>query len=130
MIDSRELPSKQPSPKLVTVEGMVIEVREVQPEKQLSPRLVTDDGITVVLIPKIILFVAVSIIALQLSRESNTGLPKATVTVSSEVQASKQRTPMLVNDAGMVIDGSDVQFEKQRSPKLVTDSGMVIGLRE
>ena len=38
--------------------------------KQPSPKLVTVDGMTVVVLPAIIVFVAVSIIALQLSRES------------------------------------------------------------
>ena len=39
--------SKQPSPKLVTDDGMVIEVKSPQPQKQYSPNLVTDDGMVI-----------------------------------------------------------------------------------
>ena len=35
---------KQPSPKLVTDDGMVTEVKFQQPLKQPSPKLVTNDG--------------------------------------------------------------------------------------
>ena len=54
---------------LVTLLGMHMEVR-LQPPKALPPMLVTLLGITVFLQPVINVFVAVSIIALQLSRES------------------------------------------------------------
>ena len=49
-----------------------MDVREEQPLKQLSPKLVTEDGMTVDLHPLSILLVDVSIIALQSSRESYT----------------------------------------------------------
>ena len=40
-----EQPPKQPSPKLVTEDGMLMDVREEQLQKQPSPKLVTEDGI-------------------------------------------------------------------------------------
>ena len=40
-------PSKHSYPKLVTDDGMVIEVNPSQPQKQLSPKLVTDDGMVI-----------------------------------------------------------------------------------
>ncbi len=54
----------------VTLLGMVMEVKLEQPLKALTPMDVTLLGITVVEQPAINLFDAVSIIALQLSRES------------------------------------------------------------
>ena len=63
-----------------------MDVMVVQPSKQLNPKLVTEDGITVVLHPCLIVLVDVSIIALQLSRESNTLLFLSTVIDSREVQ--------------------------------------------
>ena len=78
--------AKQTYPKLVTEDGMSMEVREEQPEKQPLPKLVTEDGMTVVLHPWIIMLVDVSIIALQLSRESYTLLFLSTVIDSREEQ--------------------------------------------
>jgi hypothetical protein len=63
-------PEKEDSPMLVTLFGMVTEVKPSQPEKALFPMLVTLFGITDELEPTINVLVAVSIIALQLSRES------------------------------------------------------------
>ena len=63
-------PEKALLPMLVTPSGMVMEVRPLQPEKALLPMLVTPSGIVVFLQPAISVFVAVSIIALQLLRES------------------------------------------------------------
>lgn len=61
---------KAPPPILVTLFGMVIDVRPEQPEKAPPPMLVTLLGIVVFLHPNINVLVEVSIIALQLSRES------------------------------------------------------------
>ena len=55
---------------LVTLSGIVTEVRPEQPEKAQSPMLVTLLGILVVLHPEISSFVDVSMIALQLFLES------------------------------------------------------------
>ena len=43
---SAEHQLKQPSPILVTEDGMLMDVREAQPLKQKSPKLVTDDGMS------------------------------------------------------------------------------------
>ncbi|MDY5005327.1 MAG: hypothetical protein SPF12_03020 [Prevotella sp.] len=57
-------------PMLVTELGMDMLLRLEQPPNALLPMLVTELGMTVFLHPDINLFVAVSIIALQLLRES------------------------------------------------------------
>jgi hypothetical protein len=67
-------------PMLVTLLGMVTDVRLLQPEKAELPMLVTLLGMVVVLQPAIRVFVADSIIALQLSLESYLGLPSSTIT--------------------------------------------------
>ena len=61
---------KQYSPKLVTELGIVMLVNPEQPEKQPSPKLMTELGIVVFLQPLNIVSVAVSMMALQFSRES------------------------------------------------------------
>ena len=63
----------------VTLLGIVMDVKTEQPEKALPPMEVTLLGMTVVLQPEIKVFDAVSIIALQLSRESYLLFPLATV---------------------------------------------------
>ena len=63
-------PLKAEFPMLVTEFGMVTEVRHLKPLKASSPMLVTELGITVLTHPFINLLLRVSIIALQLSRES------------------------------------------------------------
>jgi len=70
----------------VTLFGMVMEVR-VQPSKAELPMLVTLLGITVFLQPTTNVFVAVSIIALHLLRESYFALSCATL---NEVRLSQQ----------------------------------------
>ena len=63
---------------LVTLLGIVIEVRSVQCANAFSPMLVTLLGMVVVLQPAIRVFVEDSIIALQLFLESYLGLPSST----------------------------------------------------
>ena len=70
MVSKEEQPAKAPLPILVTPSGIVIESREEQPPKATLSILVTELGITVLLQPTIRVFVAISIIALQLSRLS------------------------------------------------------------
>ena len=72
-------PEKALLPMLVTPLGMVMEVRPLQPEKALLPMLVTLFGMVVFIHPAINVFVAVSIIALQLLRESYTMFPDSTI---------------------------------------------------
>ena len=71
-------PEKAYLPMLVTLLGIVTEVKAEQLSKAKSPMLVTLLGIIVVLHPECSVFVAVSIIALQLFRESYTGFPSST----------------------------------------------------
>ena len=66
---------KAPSPMLVTELGMVIDVRLEQTQKAYLPMLVTELGMTVFLLPAIKVLLSVSIMALQLSRESYLVLP-------------------------------------------------------
>ena len=59
-------------------------------------------GIVVFIHPKISVFVAVSIIALQLFRESYAGLPDATTMLVNPEQLAKAKSPMLVTPSGML----------------------------
>ena len=63
-------PSNADQPMLVTLEGIVIDIKPLQPLNAPSPMLVTPEGILVLLHPVIKVFEAVSIMALQLFRES------------------------------------------------------------
>ncbi len=75
-------PEKAEPPMLVSPSGSVMEARPVQPLKAPSPMLVTPTGMAVDLHPNINVLVDVSMIALQLLRESNTGLlPSTTIEV-------------------------------------------------
>ena len=65
-----EQPENAYIPMLVTLLGMVMEVRPEQYSNARPPMLVTLLGIIVFLHPEIKVLVAVSIIALQLERES------------------------------------------------------------
>ena len=70
MLVKPEQNQKHPFPKLVTELGIVMLVKPEQSLKQYSPKLVTELGIVVFLQPLNIVFVAVSMMALQFSRES------------------------------------------------------------
>ena len=63
-------PPKADHPMLVTLFGNVSSVKPLQPPKALSPMLVTRLGMMLFLHPTINVLVSVSIIELQLSRES------------------------------------------------------------
>ena len=62
--------SKAFSPIVVTLLGMFIDIKPEQYSKADSPMIVTLLGMTVFLHPNISVFVSVSIMALQFSRES------------------------------------------------------------
>ena len=64
-------PEKALQPMEVTEFGMLMLVKPLHPENAASPILVTEFGIVVFLHPSVRVLVEVSIIALQLSRESN-----------------------------------------------------------
>ena len=71
-------PEKAEPPMLITLLGMVTEVKLLQPPKALYPMLVTVLGIIVFWQPAINVFVVVSIIALQLLRLSYFVFPFST----------------------------------------------------
>ena len=70
--------AKQFIPKLVTEDGILMDVREEQSKKHHSPKLVTEEGITVPAHPQIIVLLFVFITALQFSRESYIEFPAST----------------------------------------------------
>ena len=88
---------------LVTLFGIVTEVRPHQPKAQ-SPMLITLFGITVFSHPAISVFVAVSMIALQLLRESYAMLPLSTLMAVRPLQPEKGLRPMLVTLFGIVTE--------------------------
>ena len=88
---------------------MVIEVRPVHSANASSPMLVTLFGMKEFLQPSFIVLVAVSMIALQLSRESYTEFPLSTMMVLKLEQPAKENDPMLVTLFGMVIETSEEQ---------------------
>ena len=85
-----------PIPMLVTELGMVTLVRPLQPRKASLPILVTELGMTVFIHPVIKVFEALSIIALQLSRESYIALLASTTIEVKPLQFMKAPLPMLV----------------------------------
>ena len=89
---------------LVTLLGIDIEVRPEQPKKALFPILATLLGIIVFLHPAIKVFVAVSIIALQLSRESYIELLSSTIIEVRPLQELNALLPMLVTLLGIDIE--------------------------
>ena len=76
-------------PMLVTLEGISTDVKALQPENAYSPMLVTLEVILVFLHPAIKVFVAVSIIALQLFRESYLAFPGSTTMEVKPLQPLK-----------------------------------------
>ena len=74
-----EQSSKAQLPILVTLLGIVMEVRSVQSSKARKPILVTLLGMVVFIHPYSSVLLDVSIIALQLFRESKFGLPASTM---------------------------------------------------
>ena len=75
---------------LVTLLGIVMEVRPVQPEKAKLPIEVMVLGIVEFLHPFIRVLVSVSMIALQLLRESYLGLPASIFIEARLVQPEKR----------------------------------------
>ena len=80
--------------------------------------------------PAIRVLEAVSIIALQFSRESYIVLPLSTTMEVREVQPLNALLPMLVTELGMVMEVMDEQPSKAAHPMLVTELGMVMEVRE
>ena len=87
---------------LVTLLGIVTDVMEVRPENAAYPMLVTLLGITVVLHPLIKVLDALSIIALQLSRESYVLFPLSTIIEVKLEQPTNAKPVMELTLLGMV----------------------------
>ena len=81
---------------------MVRLVKPLQPENAPGPIEVTELGIIVFSHPLINVFVAVSIMALQFSRESYTELPLSTFMLVKPLQLPNALLPIEVTDLGMV----------------------------
>jgi len=104
---------------------MVTEVSPEQRKKAYSLMAVTELGMIVLLQPTINLFVDVSIIALQLSRESYVPLFLSTVTEVRLEQPEKALSPIEVTELGMVTEVSLEQSSKACSPMEVTELGII-----
>ena len=106
-----EQPENALLPMLVTLLGIVTEVRPEQPENALLPMFVTLFGIIVFLQPKTKVLVVVSIMALQLSRESYTAFPEATLIEAKLSQPRNAISPMLVTLFPIVTEVRPEQLE-------------------
>ena len=113
----------------VTLLGMVMEVRLLHPWKAPCPMEVTLLGIIVFLQPDFNVFDAVSIIALQLSRESYFVLPLSTLMEVRPLQPAKAYSPMEITLLGMVMEVRPLQFSKARQSMEVTLFGIVMEVR-
>lgn len=71
----------------------------------------------------------VRIIALQSSRESNTGLFVSTMILSRLGQSQKQGLAIVVTELEIMIEVNPVQPSKHHSSTLVTESGIVMEVR-
>ncbi|MDY6374461.1 MAG: hypothetical protein SPK61_02745 [Bacteroidales bacterium] len=109
-------PLKALSPIDVTLLGISIELNSVQSIKALFPIDVTLLGIFVFLQPETKTFVAVSIIALQLSLESYTVLFLSTVITLSSEHEPKAFGPIYLTLLGISIEVSDEHSKKADSP--------------
>ena len=87
---------------VVTELGMDMLVRPLQPENAELPMDVTVLGIMVFWQPRINILLAVSIIALQLLRESNIVFPLDTVILVKPLQPENAFSPMVVTELGIV----------------------------
>ena len=74
-----EQPEKALPPMVVTLLGIVTDVKPEQPEKALPPMVVTLLGMVVLLQPAMRVLVLVTMIALQLSREPYVAFPDSTI---------------------------------------------------
>ena len=104
--------------------GIVIDVMLEQPSNAWLPIFVTVLGIVVFLHPEKIIFVAVTIIALQLSLESYFGLPFSTTNEVKLGQFLKGVPSKLVTELGIVTEVKLLQPKKALRPIDVTVLGM------
>ena len=96
-------------PMLLTLSGILMFVRAVQPSKAFLLMLVTLSGIMVFLHPRSNELVEVSIIPLQLSRESYTVFSLSTMIPESPEQLEKALFSIDVTLLGIVTDVKPVQ---------------------
>ena len=94
----------------VTLFGIVREVKPEQLEKAAPPMEVTPCGMKEFLHPKIRVLLAVSIRALQLSRESYVGLPSSTIIDVKLVQPLMAPNSILVTLLGTTISVISLPF--------------------
>jgi len=104
-------------------------VRLLQPAKATIPMLVTLEGIIVFLHPATNVLVAVSMMALQLFRESYTLFAASTWMAVKLLQPQNAASPMLVTLEGMVMEVRPLQSWKALFPMLVTDFGMLMEVK-
>ena len=103
----------------VTLAGMVMDVRP-ESRKAYEPMLVTLLGMVVPLHPTTNVFRFLSIIALQLSRESYFVFPLATLMVDNFVQPAKGLLPMVDTLLPMLTVVRLVQPSKAPLPIIIT----------
>ena len=115
---------------LVTLLGIVKEVKEEQRKNAPSPMLVTLLGISVLWQPAMIVLVAVSIIALQFSRLSYAEFLLSTTMEVRDWQSEKAPSPILVTLSPIVIEVRELQCSNAQSPMLVTLLGIVTEVKE
>lgn len=108
----------------VTLLGMSIVTKSLHPEKAPLPIIVTSWGITVFLHPRIILFVYVSIIALQLPRESYLAFFSSTRIDSKAPTEEKAKSPICKTDLGIVSDFK-LMYENAPLPIVIIPSDKV-----
>ena len=104
---------------------MVTLVKPLQSENASLPIEVTELGIIVFLHPLINMFVAVSIMALQFSRESYTELPLSTFMLVKPLQLLNAMWPIEVTELGMVTLVKPLQPQNASSPISLTELPMV-----
>ena len=97
-------PSNAPSPMLVTLSGILMDVRPLHLENALFPMLVTLSGIIVFLHPAMSLFDAFSMIALHSFRESYFLLFLSTTMLVRLLHLENALFPMLVTLPGILMD--------------------------
>ena len=122
-------PSNAELPMLVTLLGISMDVRLLQSSNAPSPMLVTLLGIVVFLQPVIKEFDTFSIIALQLFRESYLGFLSSTFIELNPLQPENADWPMSEMLLGIVNAFRPLHPENARMPIVVTLLGMVIEVR-
>ena len=119
-------PLKADAPIVVMASGNSISVSPVQSSNAEGPMAVKVSGTREVLQPINRVLLAVSITALQWSRESSQGLPGDTLSRTRLVQPSKSLGTIVLSEAPISTSSSDSHWAKAFSPSTVTESGIAI----